>query len=163
MLNSSILGIGSGNIDRFILARIKKNQDLLRSIKEIVISEKIERGIFISAIGALQKGVFRTMKQFPKKLPVQDFDREFIEINKPLELLSLSGFFCEKEGKPYIHAHFSASYLNEQSKLCTLGGHLIEGNISYIKVTIIIAALKDINMEVKYSKESESLELLLPK
>ncbi|HOR42170.1 MAG TPA: DNA-binding protein, partial [Atribacterota bacterium] len=116
MSDSSILGIDSGTINRFVVVRIKKNQDLLAGIEEIVLRENIKKGIFISIVGALQKGVFRNMKQLPIKLPVQDIDRFVYEINKPLELLSISGFIGAKEGEPYIHAHFSASYVDEASK-----------------------------------------------
>nr|HPK87464.1 DUF296 domain-containing protein [Atribacterota bacterium] len=81
MSDSSILGIDSGTINRFVVVRIKKNQDLLAGIEEIVLRENIKKGIFISIVGALQKGVFRNMKQLPIKLPVQDIDRFVYEIN----------------------------------------------------------------------------------
>lgn len=163
MLNSSILGIDSGKIDRIVVARIRKDVDLLGGIREIAKKEQIKTGVIVSGIGALKRGVFRNLKHFPENLPVQDTDRKFSEIKIPLELLSLSGHICEKrDGEPFIHAHFSASYLDEENKLVALGGHLIEGNITFIKVTIVVAVLKNINMRVKHSKESESIELSLP-
>jgi len=161
--NSSVLGVDSGKIDRIVVARIRKDEDLLGSIREIAKKEQIKKGLIVSGIGALKRGVFRNLKHFPEKLPVQDADREFIEIDKPLELLSLSGYICEKEdGESFIHAHFSASHLNEDNRLVALGGHLIEGNITFIKVTIVVAVLKNIDMRIRHSTESETLELLLP-
>lgn len=163
MTNSTILGIDSGKIDRIIVVRIKKDVDLLESIKEIAKKEKIKTAFIVSGIGALKRGVFRNLKHFPKNLPVQDSDREFIEIKRPLELLSLAGHICEKEGgEPFIHAHFSASHLDDENKLVALGGHLIKGNITSIKITVVVAVLKNINMRAKHSKESESIELSLP-
>ena len=90
--------------------------DLLEAITEVVKNENIEKGIIISGIGALKKAVFRNLFQYPKDFPVTKKDRIYLEVNQPLEIVSLNGHISRTEDlTPYIHVHFSASMLQKNS------------------------------------------------
>ena len=161
MKQSLLEGSGSGSIQRIVLARIKAGVDLLEGIEEVVRREGIEKGIFITGIGALQRAVFRNVRQFPREFPVSDKDRLYLEINQPLELVSLTGHISPKEnGQPNIHAHFSASTVKGDT-VVTLGGHLTEGTVASIKVAVAIAVVEEIPMKSRFSSHSKSEELII--
>lgn len=159
MKGSLLEGSGSGSVQRIVVARIKVGVDLLEGIREVVRGEGIEKGIFVTGIGALQKAVFRNVKQFPQEFPVSDKDRLYLEVNQPLELVSLTGHISPKEtGEPNIHAHFSASTVKGDT-VATLGGHLTEGTVTSIKVTVAIAVVEGIPMKSRFSSHTKSEEL----
>jgi len=161
MKQSLLEGSGSGSIQRIVLARIKAGVDLLEGIEEVVRREGIEKGIFITGIGALQRAVFRNVRQFPREFPVSDKDRLYLEINQPLELVSLTGHVSPKEnGESNIHAHFSASTVKGDT-VVTLGGHLTEGTVTSIKVAVAIAVVEEIPMKSRFSSHSKSEELII--
>jgi predicted DNA-binding protein with PD1-like motif len=131
----------------------------LEGIREVVRREGIEKGIFVTGIGALQKAVFRNVRQFPREFPVSDKDRLYLEVNQPLELVSLTGHISPKEnGEPNIHVHFSASTVMGDT-VATLGGHLTEGTVTSIKVAVAIAVVEGIPMKSRYSSHTRSEEL----
>ena len=161
MKRSLLEGLGSGSIQRVVVARIKVGVDLLEGLREMVRRGGIEKGIFITGIGALQRAVFRNVKRFPKEFPVTDKDRLYLEINQPLELLSLSGHISPTEnGEPNIHAHFSASTVRDDT-VVTLGGHLINGTVTSIKVSVAIAVVEEIPMKSRFSSHTKSEELII--
>ncbi len=161
MDNSLLEGLVSGRFQRIVVARMKVGVDLLGGIQEAVRREGIQKGIFITGIGALRRAVFRNLKNFPKEFPVSDKDRLYLEINQPLELVSLTGHISPKEdGEPNIHAHFSASTVSGDTVI-TLGGHLTEGTITSIKVAVAIAVVEGIPMQSRFSSHSKSDELVV--
>lgn len=161
MKKNLIEGIGKGKISRIIVVKIKKDVDLLEAITEVVKNEKIEKGIIISGIGALKKAVFRNLFQYPKDFPVTKKDRIYLEVNQPLEIVSLNGHISRTEGfAPYIHVHFSASMVKKNSVIC-MGGHLTKGTITFIKVSVVILEINEINMKAKFSDNSKSIEMTI--
>jgi predicted DNA-binding protein with PD1-like motif len=161
MEQSLLEGVGSGPVQRIVVARMKIGVDLLEGIQEVVRREGINKGIFITGMGALQKAVFRNLKQFPREFPVVDKDRLYLELNQPLELVSLTGHVSPKEnGEPNIHAHFSASTVMGDT-VATLGGHLVKGTVTSIKVAVAIAVVEEIPMKSRFSSHSNSEELII--
>jgi len=161
MASSLLVGVGSGRIERIVVARIKAGVDLLDAVQEIVSREGIEKGVFISAVGGLRRAVFRGLKRLPKEFPVTDEDRLYLEIEQPLELLSVSGHISPREdGTPNIHAHFSAATV-EGETIVTLGGHLTKGTITALKVAIAIAVVDDLPMRSVFGSHSQSEELVI--
>jgi len=164
MLGKSLVeGIGSGKIEKIIVAKVKMNVDFLEAITEIVRREKINKGVFIGGIGALKKAVFRNVKQFPSSFPVTDKDRIYIEINRTLELVSLTGHISPAENnKPNIHAHFAASTIMGNT-VVTLGGHLTKGTITHMKVAVVIAVPEEIPMKSKFNPKTKTQEMVIEK
>ena len=138
MSNSYLAGIGSQRIERLVQFRIKPDADLLAAIEEAIEAEGIRAGVILSGLGALKKAVFRNLRWFPKSYPVTPEDRLYLEMEKPMELVSLMGWIAPKKGGGVeIHAHFSASTV-EDDRIVTLGGHLTEGTVCGIKVVVAI-------------------------
>lgn len=138
---SLIIEIGTQKFDRMVQFRVKPGSDLLPAIKEAVERQNIRSGVIVSGIGALEKAVFRNLKRFPKSYPVKPEDRLYLDVEKPLELVSLGGWIAPREdGTAEIHSHFSASMV-EGETVVTMGGHLTEGTIAGIKVVVSIMVL----------------------
>ncbi len=154
-----IQGIGSGKIGRIVFARIPIGVDLLEAIYEVVKREKIQKGLILMGIGALKKAVFRNLKVFPKEYPVTDADRIYFEIQRPLELTSLTGYVVPRiNGEPHVHAHFSASTV-AGDVIATYGGHLDKGTITFIKAAVVIGELEGIEMGKKRVEERKTEDL----
>lgn len=113
-----IMLVKNFKLGRTIAGRLDYNSDLLNSINQICIENKINAG-FINIIGALstfQTGFFKQdEKKYIKLTP--------LKTDEPLEICSCSGNISLKEGKPFAHLHIVASDRNGQC----FGGHLMEG------------------------------------
>ena len=134
---------GEFQIRRVVVGKLKVGVDLRKGIIELVKREKIKSGIFMSGLGALKKAVFRNAKIMPSDYKMKDEYRVFLEIDHPLELVSLPGWIATKEnGEPEIHAHFTASTVMDD-KIVTFGGHLSDGTITSIKCVIVIGVIDD--------------------
>jgi predicted DNA-binding protein with PD1-like motif len=137
--------------------------DLLEAIYEVVKREKIQKGLILMGIGALKKAVFRNLKIFPREYPVTPKDRIYFEVQKPLELLSLSGYIVPRvNGEPHVHAHFSASTVMGDS-IATYGGHLDQGTITFVKAAVAIGVLEGIAMGKKWVEERKTEDLWVGK
>lgn len=142
-----IEGIGKGRLDRIVMGKLGMEIDLLEGIREMVKKEKIQTGVILSAVGALKKAVFRNLKILPSNLKVEDRHRLYLELEQPLEIVSLTGWMATKEdGEIEIHAHFSASTVMED-KIVTLGGHLTPGTLTSVKVVIVIGVIENSNIK----------------
>ncbi len=156
---SLLEGIGSGTIGRIVMARIPIGADLLDAIHEVIRREKIQKGLILMGIGALQKAVFRNLKVFPQEYPVTPKDRLYFEVQRPLELLSLTGYVVPRvNGEPHVHAHFSASTVTGDT-LATYGGHLDRGTITFVKAAVVIAELEGMAMGKKWVEERKTEDL----
>ena len=140
-------GVGKGRLDRIVIGKLGMGIDLLEGIREIVKKEKIQTGIILSAVGALKKAIFRNLRMMPLNLKVDDRHRLYLELEQPLEIVSLTGWMAMKEdGEIEIHAHFSASTVMED-KIVTMGGHLTPGTITSVKVVIVIGVIENSNIK----------------
>ncbi|GAI03925.1 unnamed protein product, partial [marine sediment metagenome] len=109
--------------------------------------ENIRTGVILSGIGALEKGVFRNAKVIPPDYKMEDKYRLFVDIEKPLELVSLGGWIATtRNGELNIHAHFLATTIIDD-EIVSLGGHLTKGTITSIKVVVVIGAIEDTNIK----------------
>ena len=140
-------GIGRGRMNRIVMGKLGMEIDLLEGIREILKKEKIQTGIILSAVGALKKAVFRNLKILPPDLKVEKHHRLYLELEQPMEIVSLTGWIAMKEdGEIEVHAHFSASTVMKD-KIVTLGGHLIPGTLTSVKVVIVIGVIEDSNIK----------------
>jgi predicted DNA-binding protein with PD1-like motif len=151
--------IGSQKIERLVQFRAKPSADLLTAIAQATEREGIRAGVIVSGLGALKKAVFRNLQWFPQNYPVTPQDRLYLEVERPLELVSLMGWIApKKSGGVEIHAHFSASTV-ENENLVTLGGHLTQGTICGIKVVIAILVLADARVYVAEDPTTQSYDI----
>jgi predicted DNA-binding protein with PD1-like motif len=139
-------GIGRGRIHRIVMGKLKTGFDLLEGIQELAKNEGIRAGVILSGIGALKKATFRNLKMLPPDLKVEKQHRLYFELEQPMEIVSLTGWMATKEGGDLeVHAHFSASTVIED-KVVTLGGHLIPGVITSVKVVVVIGVIEETNI-----------------
>ena len=140
-------GIGRGRMNRIVMGKLGMDVDLLEGIRELVKMEGVRTGVILSAIGALRKATFRNLKILPPDLKVEKHHRLYLELEQPMEIVSLTGWMATKEdGEIEIHAHFSASTVMED-KIVTLGGHLTPGTITSVKVVIVIGVIENSNIK----------------
>ena len=143
MSNSHLESIGSQSVERLTQFRVKPGSDLLAAIQEAIEAEGIKAGVIVSGLGALKKAVFRNLRWFPETYPVTPQDRLYLELEQPMELVSLMGWIApKKSGGAEIHAHFAASMVDGEN-IVTLGGHLTEGTVCGIKVAVAILVVPD--------------------
>lgn len=139
--------------------RINPGSDLLAGIEEGLKKHNVTSGIFLSGLGALKKAVFRNLRVFPEKYPVLPEHRLYYVVEKPLELLSVSGWAGQNpDGATEVHAHISASYV-EGEKVVAVGGHLMEGVITSIKVIVAIGIIEAGTLKTSFDEASQSLDL----
>ena len=156
---SLLTSMGSQPIQRIVQFHVEVGADLLKAIEEAVTREKIKSGVFVSGLGALSKGVFRNLIHFPKEFPVKDDNRLYLNLEAPLELVSLGGWVASKpDGTPEIHCHFSASTVVGDT-VTTLGGHLTYGTVAGIKVVVAIAVLPDGTASAVYDEYTKSTDV----
>ncbi len=134
---------GQFAVRRVVIGKLKIGVDLREGILELIKKEGIKSGVFLSGIGALKKAVFRNVKVMPPDYKVEDKYRLYLELEQPLELVSLPGWIATKEnGETEIHAHFTASTVIND-KIVTFGGHLTNGTVTSIKCVIVIGVIDD--------------------
>ena len=140
-------GIGRGRIDRIVMGKLKMDVDLLEGIQELLKREGIRTGVILSGIGALKKATFRNLKVLPPDLKVERHHRLYLDLEQPMEIVSLTGWIATKEdGDLEVHAHFSASTVIGD-RVVTLGGHLVPGVITSVKVVVVIGVVEDTDIQ----------------
>jgi len=100
---------------RKIMGRLAKGADLLGALEEQCRLHNITLGE-VWAIGAVTKARIGYYKQDIQKYM-------FLDLNRPMEILTLIGNVSLKDGQPMVHAHVSLS--DEAGR--AYGGHLAAG------------------------------------
>jgi len=109
-ISSLLEGAGRGRMNRIVMGKLKMDIDLLEGIKELAKKERVQTGVILSAVGALKKATFRNLKILPPDLKVEQHHRLYLELEQPMEIVSLTGWMATKEdGEIEVHAHLSAS------------------------------------------------------
>lgn len=102
-----------------IMGKLQHGSDLLEEFTQLAEDKNIRLGR-IEAIGAVQKACIGYYHQ----------DRQeyrFIELNQPLEIVSLTGNISIKEGRPIVHSHIALA----DNSGALHGGHLAPGTIVF--------------------------------
>lgn len=154
-------GVGKGYLGGIVMAKLRPEVDLLDGIKEMARRENIQAGVIVSAVGALKRATFRNIKILPLNMKIADQHRLYLDLEQPMELVSLTGWIANKEGdNPEVHAHFSASTVIED-RIVTLGGHLTPGTVTSIKVVIGIGVIEGMNISVDVDNKTNQIDLKL--
>lgn len=154
-------GVGWGRIGPVVMGKMAMDIDLLKGIEELVKREKIQTGVILSGIGALKRATFRNLKHLPPDLKVEKHHRLYLDLEQPMEIVSLTGWIATREdGEPEIHAHFSAStVINDQ--VVTLGGHLTPGTITSVKVVVLIGVIENSNIGAGLDPRLDQIDVKL--
>ena len=160
--HSLLEGIGRGRMDRIVMGKLGMDIDLLEGIQELTRKEKIQTGVILSAVGALKKATFRNLKIMPLDLKVENQHRLYLELEQPMEIVSLTGWIATREdGDTEVHAHFSASTVIED-KIVTLGGHLIPGTLTSVKVVIVIGIIEETHIKAGLDPRINQVDVKFP-
>jgi len=160
--HSLLEGIGRGRMDRIVMGKLSMDIDLLEGIQELARKEEIQTGVILSAVGALKKATFRNLKILPLDLKVENQHRLYLELEQPMEIVSLTGWIATKEdGDIEVHAHFSTSTVIED-KIVTLGGHLIPGTLTSVKVVIVIGIIEETNIKAGLDPRINQVDVKFP-
>lgn len=152
-------GIGKGKIGQVVMGKFRIGIDLLEGIEELAKKGNISTGIILSGIGALEKGIFRNAKVIPPDYKMADKYRLFVDIEKPLELVSLDGWIATtSNGQLNIHAHFLATTIID-GKIVSLGGHLTKGTITSIKVVVVIGEIEETNIKAALDPKVDQINV----
>jgi predicted DNA-binding protein with PD1-like motif len=155
-------GIGRGQMNRIVMGKLGVDIDLLQGIEELVKREGVRTGVILSGIGALKKATFRNLKVLPPDFKIEKHHRLYLELEQPMEIVSLTGWMATREdGEVEVHAHFSASTVVED-KVVTLGGHLISGTLTSIKVVIVIGVVEETNIKAGLDPRINQIDVRLP-
>ncbi len=100
---------------RKLMGRLAKGADLLEALEEQCRLHHITLGE-VRALGAVTKARVGYYKQDIQKYM-------FLELDRPLEILSLIGNISLKDGQPMVHAHVTLG--DEEGR--AYGGHLAAG------------------------------------
>lgn len=150
-------GIGRGNLGRILMAKLSPDIELLEAVRELVQRENIRVGVILSAVGALSKAVFQTVKTFPP-----NFEATYLKLEKPMEINSLTGWIARREDdQAEIHAHLSVSTVIKD-RIVTYGGHITPGTITSFKVVITIGIIDDMPGQAVLDRRINKIDLSLP-
>jgi predicted DNA-binding protein with PD1-like motif len=64
----------------------------------------------------------------------------------------------KEDGEIEVHAHFSASTVMKD-EVVTLGGHLISGVITSIKVVVVIGVIEDTNIKADLDHRINQIDI----
>ena len=160
--HSLLEGIGRGRMDQIVVGKLRIGIDLLEGIQELARKEEIQTEVILSAVGALKKATFRNLKILPLDLKVENQHRLYLELEQPMEMVSLTGWIATREdGDTEVHAHFSASTVIED-KIVTLGGHLIPGTLTSVKVVIVIGIIEETNIKAGLDPRINQVDVKFP-
>jgi len=102
-----------------IMGKLSYGCDLLEELTNLCIDRDIKLGKIV-AIGAVQKACIGFYSQNKREY-------EFLNFNKPSEILNLTGNISIKDDKPFVHAHITLA--DETGS--AYGGHLASDTIVF--------------------------------
>jgi predicted DNA-binding protein with PD1-like motif len=123
-----------------VIIGFEPGEMLLESLKEAIESHGVRNGAVVSGIGTLKTCRMHYVEH--TGFPPQD---RIMTLNKPLELLSVSGLIADSE--PHLHIVVSCG----QDEV--YGGHLEEGSEVLYLAEIAILVFNEHRMERRVDKE----------
>jgi len=155
------VSLGIGCVKRVVLVKVEPGNDLLTCLAETASKLRMRAGLIISGVGSLKKARLRNLERFPDEYPVRDEHRAFTTVEGPLEILSLEGNIVERsDGELIVHAHITLSKV-EGGDPKVLGGHLVEGNETYVMVELALAELTGVKAVRALHPERRGWEIQL--
>ena len=120
---------------KMICKRLRRGDDLLRSVEKIAQEEQLELAVILSAVGCVSRGRVRDASG----VTVRD-------INEDCEIVSAAGTVSRK--RCHIHVSFS------KEDLSTVGGHLMEGCIINTTCELVLGVVDGWHCGVEQDEET---------
>jgi len=131
---------------RNFIFSIQKGQDLLQTLESFCHHNQIKCAI-INGIGAVEKATVGIYDQKAKKYVK-------INIDKEMEILSLSGNVSLFEDRPMIHVHITLSGIDGKA----WGGHLMAGT-KVFSCEIFLQEFSGANLKIRKKEKTTQLPL----
>jgi predicted DNA-binding protein with PD1-like motif len=158
-VSSLLEGSRSGRMNRVVMEKLRLDIDLLEGIKELAKKERVQTGTILSAVGAPKKAIFKNLKVLPADLKIEKHHRLYLELEQPMEIISLTGWMATREdGEIEVHAHLSASTVL-QDQVTTLGGHLTPGIITSVKVVVVIGMIEESDIRASLDPRTNQIDV----
>lgn len=122
--------------------RMKRGQDLLKTIEAFCQENHIEAGVMLSGVGCVSRARLRDASG----VTIRDID-------EPMEIVSLNGTVSAK--RCHLHAAFS------KEDLSTVGGHLVSGCIVNTTCEAVIGILDGVRFDTEFDEETGYDELVI--
>ena len=120
---------------KMICKRLRRGDDLLRSIEKIAEEEQLELAVILSAVGCVSRACVRDASG----VTVRD-------IKEDCEIVSATGTVSRK--RCHIHVSFS------KEDLSTVGGHLMEGCIINTTCELVLGVVDGWHCGVEQDEET---------
>lgn len=120
--------------------RLTQGHDLRLSIEEFVKEKKIKGGSLLSCVGCLSKASIRLADE-----------SKTLEINGPLEIISLSGTLTPN------HVHLHISVADKHGKV--IGGHLNLGSVVSYTAEICLVSFPSLSLNREFDPKTGFSEL----
>lgn len=120
---------------RTVCRRLRRGDDLLRSLEKIAKEEHLKLAVVLSGVGCVSRGRVRDASGVTLR-----------EIEEPCEIVSLNGTVSEQR----CHVHIALSREN----LSTMGGHLVEGCIINTTCELVLLELEEWGCSVEQDDET---------
>ena len=151
--------IAQGIINRILVVRLQRGDDIMGSIREACRKYDVKNGVIMSVIGSLTGAKYYDPVINPKVKPGISYVDPLI-LESPVEVLSAHGEICHREdGEVYIHVH--ATFADSQGN--AYGGHLADdGNPACTTINIFIGIIDNVDMVLQWEEIMGSL-MFFPK
>ena len=120
---------------RTVCRRLRRGDDLLRSLENIAKEEHLHLAVVLSGVGCVSRGRVRDASGVTLR-----------EIGEPCEIVSLNGTVSEQR----CHVHIALS----REDLSTVGGHLVEGCIINTTCELVLLELEEWGCSVEQDDET---------
>ena len=126
LTSNELNGFKSFQVGQALQGSIKRDEDLLEKLEEIICKGEIEAG-FVQVLGAVKEAKMGYFNQSSKEYEIHEF-------NEPMEILHCMGnISLSQDGKPTLHAHIVLGDKEGNA----YGGHLEKGTKVFVAETII--------------------------
>ncbi len=123
------------------LGRLTHGADLLDELTQVCVDRGIELGR-VEALGAVQKACIGYYDQKTREYG-------FTTLDRPMEILKLTGNVSLKDGKPLVHAHITLA----DHGGAAFGGHLAQGTVVFA-CEVLVQRLEGAAYERAYDEET---------
>lgn len=139
----------SARSGRTVLARIRRNTDLISGIIDVCCKSGFRMAIIEVAIGSLRQATFCWAKAADTKRG--SVRTPLVTVPGPIEFISGNGFVSLQDPSHPVY-HFHAVFCDGEGKV--QGGHFFTGgNPVHSTMDVVIHELLDVQMDKKYDPE----------
>jgi len=159
VIDAGRIRAAAGSLGRVVVARLAPGVELFEGLAAIAEREGLRYAIILGGAASLRRARLRNVRAYPQDWPIQDEHRAFLDLEGPLELLSISGNIsrCE-DGTAHIHAHAVVSAGSPEQGRC-FGGHLVCGTEVFSTCEIVLGELAGVALNRRMDEETRTLEL----